>query len=79
MHWQGDASWLWKYYTFRVTVYCPWTQRLETSEATDPYSVALAADGARSQFAVLEVRWMLCASALLEKSSRQAASLHSWA
>ena len=52
---QGSAAWLWRYYTFRVTVFCPLTQRVETSEATDPYSVALAADGCRSQFADLEV------------------------
>ena len=33
----------------RVAVYCPWTLRIESSEATDPYSVSLAADGERSQ------------------------------
>ena len=33
----------------RVTVYCPWTLGLESSEATDPYSVSLAADGERTQ------------------------------
>lgn len=52
---QGSADLLWRYYTYRVTVYCPWSGRIETSEATDPYSVALAADGERSQFADLEV------------------------
>ena len=107
---QGLRDWLWKYYTYRVTVYHPSTQRIEVlahrsfcsqeadahclfvydnwsapdkspsadhlihdrqshvapsdplpqqysaqvSEATDPYSVALAADGARTQFASLD-------------------------
>jgi hypothetical protein len=32
-----------------VTVYCPWTLRVEVSEVTDPYSVSLAADGERTQ------------------------------
>ncbi|KAG2494697.1 hypothetical protein HYH03_007213 [Edaphochlamys debaryana] len=43
------ASWLWSYYTYRVTTYCPWTVRFETLEVADPYSRGLAADGARSQ------------------------------
>ncbi len=38
-----------QYYKFRVTVYCPWTQKVEVSETSDPYSVSLAADGDRSQ------------------------------
>ena len=33
----------------RVKVYCPWTLQIEISEATDPYSVSLAADGDRTQ------------------------------
>ncbi|EFJ43973.1 hypothetical protein VOLCADRAFT_118899, partial [Volvox carteri f. nagariensis] len=43
------ADWLWSYYTYRVTNYCPWTARFETVEVTDPYSRGLAADGARTQ------------------------------
>ena len=46
---QGPASWLGKYYKYRVKVYSPWSQRIETLEATDPYSRSLAADGARTQ------------------------------
>jgi len=46
---------VWKYYTLRVRVYCCWTQGIETSVATDPYSLALAADGERTQIANLEV------------------------
>jgi pullulanase len=51
--WQGPQEWCWKYYTFRVRVYCPWTRRIEVVEATDPYSRSLAADGVRSQVAQL--------------------------
>lgn len=29
---QGPGDWLWRYYTYRVTVYCPWTQRIEVRE-----------------------------------------------
>ena len=43
------ASWLWKYYTYRVRVYDVWTQQIQTFETTDPYSYSLAADGARTQ------------------------------
>ena len=28
---QGPGDWLWRYYTYRVTVYCPWTQCIEVS------------------------------------------------
>ncbi|GIL87906.1 hypothetical protein Vretimale_6300 [Volvox reticuliferus] len=42
-------DWLWSYYTYRVTNYCPWTARFETVEVTDPYSRGLAADGVRTQ------------------------------
>lgn len=38
--------------TCRVTVYCPTTQKVEVTEATDPYSVSLAADGDRTQVAL---------------------------
>jgi len=52
---QTSDSWLWRYYKYRVTVYCPWTRRVETVEVTDPYSVSLAADGERTQVADLSV------------------------
>ncbi|GLI65180.1 hypothetical protein VaNZ11_008629 [Volvox africanus] len=42
-------DWLWSYYTYRVTNFCPWTSRFETVEVTDPYSRGLAADGVRTQ------------------------------
>ncbi|GLC65145.1 Cytochrome c oxidase subunit 1 [Pleodorina starrii] len=42
-------DWLWSYYTYRVTNFCPWTARFETVEVTDPYSRGLAADGVRTQ------------------------------
>ncbi len=28
------ADWLWSYYTYRVTNYCPWTSRFEVRTAT---------------------------------------------
>lgn len=31
-----------------MTAFCPWTNRLETVESTDPYSRGLAANGERS-------------------------------
>ncbi|KAL6752790.1 glycoside hydrolase superfamily [Haematococcus lacustris] len=40
---------LFTFYKFRVRVYCPQSVRMEVSEATDPYSRSLAADGERSQ------------------------------
>ena len=46
---QGPATWCGKYYKYRVSVYNPWSQRMEVLEATDPYSRSLAADGARTQ------------------------------
>ena len=46
----GPPEWEGRYYRFRFQVYHPLSQRLEELVATDPYSRALAADGARSQF-----------------------------
>lgn len=43
-----------KYYKYRVLVYCPWTQRLEESDATDPYSLSTAANGERSHIVDLD-------------------------
>uniref|UniRef100_A0A061RDX2 Alpha--glucosidase n=1 Tax=Tetraselmis sp. GSL018 TaxID=582737 RepID=A0A061RDX2_9CHLO len=51
---EGPREWEWSFYNFRVTVYCPWTQQVEVSVTTDPYSRSLAADGARSQIVDLE-------------------------
>ena len=47
--WQGSRAWEWRFYKFRLRVFSPSSARLETFEATDPYSRSLAADGARSQ------------------------------
>ena len=46
---QGPRAWEWRYYKFRARAFSPSSVRLETCEATDPYSRSLAADGARSQ------------------------------
>lgn len=50
---QGPSSWLGKYYKYCVRVYSPWSRKIETLEATDPYSRSLAADGARSQVSLI--------------------------
>ena len=44
----GPPNWAGKYYQYEVRVFCPWTGRLETSAASDPYARALAADGGRA-------------------------------
>ena len=43
------ATWVGRYYRYRVTAFHPSTGRIETCEATDPYSRALAANGTRTQ------------------------------
>ena len=43
------AAWVGHYYRYRVTAFHPSTGRIETCEATDPYSRALAANGTRTQ------------------------------
>lgn len=37
-------------YKFRVTVFCPWTNKIEVVEATDPYSRCTTGNGERSLF-----------------------------
>ena len=44
----GEAEWKDAYYLFEVEVFVPETGRIEHNTVTDPYSVGLAADGARS-------------------------------
>jgi pullulanase-type alpha-1,6-glucosidase len=51
---QGDSSWEGQYYLFRVQVFAPSTQRIETNEVTDPYSLSLAVNSTRSQFINLQ-------------------------
>ena len=46
---QGPASWRGKYYQYRITVFCPDSQQVETLTTTDPYSLSLAADGTHTQ------------------------------
>ncbi|BDA50310.1 Pullulanase [Coccomyxa sp. Obi] len=46
---KGPATWVGRYYKYRVKVYSPWSRKVEALEATDPYSRSLAADGARTQ------------------------------
>ena len=48
------TEWLWRFYKFRLHVYCPWSLTMETFEVTDPYSRGLSANGERSQFVDLD-------------------------
>ena len=45
----GNASWYGAYYLYDVEVYVPSTGQVEHNLVTDPYSVSLAANSARSQ------------------------------
>lgn len=46
---QGPGSWRGKYYQYRLTVFCPDSQQVETLTTTDPYSLCLPADGTHTQ------------------------------
>lgn len=46
---QGPVSWHGKYYQYRIVVFCPDTQQVQTLITTDPYSLSLAADGTHSE------------------------------
>jgi pullulanase-type alpha-1,6-glucosidase len=45
----GDASWAYKFYLFEVTVWAPSVQQVVTNAVTDPYSLSLSMNSARSQ------------------------------
>ncbi|MEN8238491.1 MAG: pullulanase-type alpha-1,6-glucosidase, partial [Actinomycetota bacterium] len=45
----GDPSWDGSYYLYEVDVYAPTTGQVETNLVTDPYSVSLSMNSARSQ------------------------------
>ncbi|KAI8468427.1 MAG: glycoside hydrolase superfamily [Monoraphidium minutum] len=47
---ERPAAWERTYYKYRLSVFCPWTNKIETSEVTDPYSRCTAANGERSMF-----------------------------
>ena len=49
--WQvaGQPDWKNKYYLFEVTVYAPTVQEIVTNLVTDPYSVSLSTNSAKSQ------------------------------
>ncbi|WP_082731408.1 MULTISPECIES: pullulanase-type alpha-1,6-glucosidase [unclassified Sphingomonas] len=48
-HITGERDWNRRYYLYEVEVFVPATGRVETNLVTDPYSLSLAADSARSQ------------------------------
>lgn len=50
----GEPGWDRRYYRFEVEVYAPDTDRIEINHVTDPWSVSLAADSARSQLVRLD-------------------------
>src|SRR5690606_29019955 len=50
----GEPDWDRRYYLFEVEVYAPDTDRVETNLVTDPWSVSLSADSARSQIVRLD-------------------------
>jgi pullulanase-type alpha-1,6-glucosidase len=45
----GDHDWTGKYYLYQVTVWAPSVQKIVVNAVTDPYSLSLSADSARSQ------------------------------
>jgi pullulanase-type alpha-1,6-glucosidase len=45
----GSADWKYQYYLFEVEVYVPSTGQVETNLVTDPYSLSLSMNSARSQ------------------------------
>ncbi len=50
----GEADWDRHYYLYEVTVFAPSTGAVETNLVTDPYSVSLSANSARSQIVNLD-------------------------
>ncbi|DBA89441.1 TPA: hypothetical protein ACH3X1_004074 [Trebouxia sp. C0004] len=50
----GPTSWRGKYYQYRITVFCPDSQQVETLTTTDPYSLCLAADGTHTQIVPMD-------------------------
>ncbi|DBB17521.1 TPA: cytochrome c oxidase subunit 1 [Trebouxia sp. C0006] len=51
---QGPPRWRGKYYQYRITVFCPDSQQVETLITTDPYSLCLAADGTHTQIVSMD-------------------------
>jgi pullulanase-type alpha-1,6-glucosidase len=51
---EGQADWAGKYYLYQVEVYVPATGKIETNQATDPYSISLSMNSLRSQIVNLD-------------------------
>jgi pullulanase-type alpha-1,6-glucosidase len=45
----GGPDWIGKFYLYEVVVWAPTTGAIETNQVTDPYSLSLSANSARSQ------------------------------
>jgi len=50
----GDSSWLGKYYLYSVVVYVPGVHQILENVVTDPYSIDLALNGAKSRITDLQ-------------------------
>lgn len=50
----GDDTWYATFYKYRVRVFHPVSNRVETLESTDPYSVSVSADGRHTQIIDLD-------------------------
>ena len=50
----GTADWTGKYFLYEVEVYVPRTGKIEHNLVTDPYSISLSQNGARSQIVNLD-------------------------
>ncbi len=50
----GDANWEGKYYLYRVSVYVPGDHMVDTNLTTDPYSIDISLNGAKSRITNLD-------------------------
>ncbi len=51
---EGNPDWAGKFYLYEVEVYMPCTSKIETNQATDPYSLSVSTNGKRSQVVDLD-------------------------
>ncbi|MBF2054279.1 MAG: pullulanase-type alpha-1,6-glucosidase [Candidatus Sericytochromatia bacterium] len=58
--WQisGPRDWRHRFYQYEVTVYAPWSGRIETHRVSDPYSTSLSLNSSHSQIVDLSDRWL---------------------
>lgn len=51
---QGDTEWIGKYYLYKVSVYVPGDHAVDTNVTSDPYSIDIAVNGAKSRITDLD-------------------------